>query len=287
MTTDRQTIVDWLKLEDATELFARADEVRRTIAGDVLHVRGLIEISNFCRCDCAYCGLRASNTSLTRYRIPDEEIVEIARKAAGIGFKTIVMQSGEDPHFSGKRVTELVRAIKATGGAITLSLGEWSDEEYADWYKAGADRYLLKHETMDQELYRRLHPNLSFENRLRCQRVLQEIGYQVGSGCMVGLPGQTIESIADDIIYCRDFGFDMAGFGPFRTHPGTPLAGSPDGDNFLALKVLAAARIALRETHLPATTSLVVADTSMREKALHAGANVIMPDITPAKYSLL
>jgi biotin synthase len=220
--------------------------------------------------------------------MPIDEIVATAKKAYETGFRTIVMQSGEDTWFSGDRVTELVRRIKGeTDCAITLSLGEWSRAEYEAWFKAGADRYLLKHETMNPDLYAALHPGLSHENRLRCLHELREIGYQVGSGAMIGLPGQTVEDLADDILFCRDFECDMAGFGPFISHPGTPLAGSPSGSTELTLRVLAAARIVLRETHLPATTSLVVLDRSMRVKALRSGANVIMPDITPAKYSLL
>ncbi|GAB4153197.1 MAG: [FeFe] hydrogenase H-cluster radical SAM maturase HydE [Planctomycetota bacterium] len=288
MHPDRETIIEWLSTEPLDDLRARADALRREIAGDVLHVRGLIEISNHCRCSCTYCGLRPENRQLTRYRMPVDEIVATARKAYETGFKTIVLQSGEDPHFSGKRVTDLVRRIKSeTGCAITLSLGEWSREEYEAWHEAGADRYLLKHETINPELYARLHPGLSQQNRLNCLRILREIGYQVGSGAMIGLPGQTLGDLADDLLFCSSLECDMAGFGPFISHPGTPLAGAPNGSTELTLRVLAAARLVLRETHLPATTSLVVLDKTMRVKALRSGANVIMPDITPAKYSLL
>lgn len=280
----RDDIIYLLNYCDQDELFAHADAVRREVTGDVLQVRGIIELSNYCRCDCKYCGLRASNSSLSRYRIPDDIIIDTARRAYAAGFKTIVLQSGEDPHFSGSRVADIVSAIKETGAAITLSLGEWPREDYELWYRAGADRYLLKHETANPKLFAELRPGLTLENRMKCLRDLREIGFQVGSGAMVGVPGQTVEDLADDLLFCRELEVDMAGFGPFISHPDTPLAHTPAGSIELSKRVVATARIVLRETHLPATTSLAVLDAEARIDLYHCGANVIMPDVTPAPY---
>ncbi|MDZ7816614.1 MAG: [FeFe] hydrogenase H-cluster radical SAM maturase HydE [Planctomycetota bacterium] len=285
MKYTRDDIIAMLVEGDDSELFGQADRVRRELVGDELQVRAIIEISNYCRCGCTYCGLRAADTDVPRYRIPEKEIIELARVASEVGFRTIVLQSGEDEYFSGRRVTELVRAIKEeTDCAITLSLGEWPEEQFREWYEAGADRYLLKHETMNPDLYARMHPRGQQKTRLQALWALRETGYQVGSGCMVGLPGQTAGDLADDILFCRELEVDMAGFGPFISHPGTPLSGYPNGDKDLSLRVLAAARLVLGVAHLPATTSLVVLDSEYRRKALLSGANVIMPDITPAKY---
>ena len=281
----RDQVIRLLSTDDAPRLFRKADTLRRKLHGDVLQVRGIIEISNFCRCNCLYCGLRAGNSALHRYRMAEDEIVRTACEARSAGFMTIVLQSGEDPHFSGSRITNLVTRIKnETGCAITLSLGEWSRREYEEWFEAGADRYLLKHETSNRGLYEKLHPGFSFENRIKCIKDLKDIGFQTGSGAMIGLPGQSVNDLADDIILCKELQIDMAGFGPFISSPDTPFAHERNGSIELSLRVVAAARLVLKEVHLPATTALGILDEQARLRLYSGGANVIMPDITPEPY---
>ncbi len=281
----RNRIVRALLGEFDDELRSAADALRRAVHGDELHVRAIIEISNVCRRDCLYCGLRASNPHLRRYRMEPEEVIDAALRIREAGFWTIVLQSGEDPFYSGARVTDLVGRIKEeTGCAITLSLGEWPEEDYAAWRAAGADRYLLKHETANPVLYDRLHPDSTLDERLAHLRALKRLGYQTGSGAMTGLPGQTAEDLADDILLCARMGIGMAGFGPFISHPDTPLRDAPGGGPRLALRVVAAARLVMPLVHLPATTSLSVLDPVEREAAYRWGANVVMPDVTPEPY---
>lgn len=271
--------------EQMRELLAVADEIRRRYAGDEIHLRGIIEFSNYCRRNCLYCGLRRGNGSLQRYRMPLEEIVECARTASRIGFKTVVLQSGEDPWYTIERVEQLVRAVKSAADvAVTLSIGERPRDEYRRMRAAGADRYLLKHETADESLYRSLHPDCRYAERLRCLRWLREVGFQVGAGCMVGLPGQTTEMMARDILLLRDLEVDMAGIGPFIPNPETPLGDEPGGTVEMTLKMIALARIATKIAHIPATTALSTIDALGREKAWRAGANVVMPNVTPIHY---
>ncbi|MEW6200528.1 MAG: [FeFe] hydrogenase H-cluster radical SAM maturase HydE [bacterium] len=269
-------------------LFNTADRMRQRWVGDEVHVRGLIEISNHCRRDCLYCGLRKSNLKLERYRMTDDEIIETVRTAASLGARTIVIQSGEDPRLTSSRVAGLVGQIKdEVDVAITLSLGEYSPGDFIAMKRAGADRYLLKHETIDRGLYNRLHPDMDYENRICCLEWLKEAGFQVGAGIMVGLPGQTIESIADDILFMKFMELDMAGIGPFIPHPETPLCGAEAGTLEMTLKVIAITRIIIPCLLIPATTAIGTIEFGGRECALRCGANVIMPNATPQKYRKL
>ncbi len=273
--------------EITAELFTLADEKRRKYAGDAVHLRGLIEFSNYCRKNCLYCGLRRDNRSLPRYRMSIEEIYTVGEKIARLGVKTIVLQSGEDLSYDARSIASLLHRLKKLGVAITLSIGERTKEEYALWREAGADRYLLKQETFDEQLFRKLHPDDDHSHRLACQKILAELGYQVGSGNMVGLPGQTIEAIALDIKSFQRWNFDMIGIGPFIPHPDTPLGNfAPDRKKqyLLTLKTLALTRILTRDTHLPATTALGTLVSGGREKGLQCGANVLMPNFTPLAY---
>ncbi len=286
---NRGDLIHFLATPDMNEvgcLYDFADRVRREHVGDAVHLRAIVEFSSFCRNDCLYCGLRRSNHARRRLRMPLDEIVAQCRRAETLGFRTAVLQSGEDPFYGREAIAGLVRRVKAeTGLAVTLAVGERSEEEYRAFFTAGADRYLLKHETSDRELYERLDPGLSHERRIGCLRLLKRIGFQTGSGIMVGLPGQSLESIADDILLFRDLDLDMIGCGPFIPHPATPLAAEPPGSEELTYRVLALARLVTRDTHIPATTALAVtAGDAGRASALCRGANVVMPNITPQPW---
>jgi biotin synthase len=271
--------------EDLERLFHRADEVRRREVGDVVHMRGIIEISNHCACNCLYCGLRAGNRELERYSISVDEIVERALEVAALPIGTIVIQSGEGTPHSAEEIADAIRRIKAAADvAITLSLGQHPDAAYRLWLDAGADRYLLKHETANRELFSYLKPDTDFDERIACLRALREIGFQVGSGNMIGLPGQAIADIADDILLCRDLASDMCTFGPFIPSPYTPLADAATGTVGLSLKTLAVARIVLRDAHIPANTALGTIDPTARARSFHCGTNVIMPNFTPLRF---
>jgi biotin synthase len=266
-------------------LFPAADAARKAGVGDEIFLRGIIEFSNICVQDCLYCGLRRSNSCLKRYRMKDAEILAAARQIREEGIGTVVLQSGEDGFFTQERLCSLVEKIKAdTGLAITLSVGERPKEEYRAFREAGADRYLLKFETTAADLYRRLRPGRSLEERLRALTDLRELGYEVGTGNMVGLPGQGPEILANDLLLMKNLDADMLGIGPFLPHPQTPLASSPPGDLFLTLKALAVARLLTRTTNIPATTALGTLDAIGRIRALEGGANVVMPDFTPPSY---
>lgn len=271
--------------EAGERLFQAADTVRRQEVGDAVFLRGIIEFSNVCERNCLYCGLRKSNRQLTRYRMPDADIIAAARQIREAGIGTVVLQSGEDPLYTPERLCPLVSRIAGeTGLAITLSVGERPAADYAAFREAGAERYLLKHETSDADLFGRLRPGTSLADRLACLATLAGLGYEVGTGNMVGLPDQTPEMLADDLLLMRDIGADMLGIGPFLPHPQTPLADRAAGDLYLTLKVLAVARLLTRSTHIPATTALGVLDGRGRIKALQAGANVVMPDFTPPSF---
>ena len=286
----REEIVRLLALEDDAEtksLFRVADAVRRESVGDDVHIRGLIEFSNYCARNCSYCGLHRDNHKIHRYRMGIDEIVEVASNVVRKGIGTIVLQSGEDPWFTADRVAEIVRGIKSNEDcAITLSIGERSFDDYKIMKEAGADRYLLRHEAANPELYGRLHPGMTLDTRIRCLHDLRALGYQVGAGCMVGLPGQTLDDLATDIIFVRDIGADMVGIGPFIPHPDTPLHEFSGGTLDMTLKMVALARIVTRDAHLPATTAVGSIDEFGREKALMCGANVVMPNYTPLKYRI-
>ena len=271
--------------EEERQLFDLADQVRQQNLGDEVHLRGIIEFSNHCRNDCHYCGLRCSNRDIRRYRIPLDEILSAARHAAELGYGTIVLQSGEDLHYSGEELAEMIRQVKEIGGfAVTVCVGERSREDFLLMKKAGADRYLLKHETADPELFSKLRPGTTLQERLQKLNWLRELGFQVGSGNMVGLPGQTLETLADDLLLLKELDVEMAGIGPFIPHHQTPLKDCRPGNVDLALRTLAVARLVLPQTHLPATTALGTLNQEGRQMALGCGANVIMPNLSPAKY---
>ena len=284
---DKAAIVDLLTVADGEALFRRADDMRRQAVGDAVHLRGLIEFSNFCRNDCMYCGIRRGNRQVSRYRMSEEEVVETARRAVEMGFQTVVLQSGEDMHFDRDRLARIVEKIKQMGVAITLSVGERDYADYKAWRDAGADRYLLRIETTDRDLYHRLNPGMSWQRRVDCLMDIRELGYELGSGIMTGQPGQRIESIADDLLFLRDIGIDMAGIGPFIPHPCTPLADAAGGTLDQALRTMAVMRLLMPDINIPATTAMESLHPQGRMMALQAGANVVMPNVTEGEYRRL
>jgi len=269
------------------ELFAAADRVRRRYVGDEVHLRALIEFSNICKRNCLYCGLRRENKKLKRYRIEPEMIVDLARKAKTYGYKTVVLQSGEDDFYTVDKMVAIIKQIKELDLAITLSIGEKTREEYASYREAGADRYLLRIETTDRDLYHKLDPGMDWDNRVRCLQDLKALGYETGTGCMVGLPGQTLESLADDILFFQSLDADMVGLGPFIPNGDTPLGSEPGGTFELSLKMLAITRLLLPDINIPATTAMEALNPNARIIALQCGANVIMPNATEGVYRRL
>ena len=282
-------IVELLKSDDEL-LFKYADECRKKYVGDEVHLRGLIEFSNVCKNTCKYCGLNCNNKKLERYRLTEDEIIDFARKGVEYGYRTIVLQSGEDAYFTQDRMVHIIKEIKKMDIALTLSLGEKSYEEYKAYKDAGADRYLIRIETTDVDLYNELHPKMSYENRVECLKILQKLGFETGSGCLVGLPNQTIESLANDILFFKENNFDMIGVGPFIPHPETPLwTGKDTKDNKekrfkLSLRVMAVIRLLLKNINIPATTAMESINPNGRIIALQSGANVVMPNITEGDY---
>jgi biotin synthase len=271
--------------EQSDIIFQTADAVRKKEVGDQVHLRGLIEFSNYCKKNCEYCGIRGKNKSIDRYRLSQEEILQTAIRAESLGYRSVVMQSGEDPFFTAEILADMISTIKShTDLAITLSAGEFSYDEYKIIKEAGADRYLLRFETSSEELYQKLHPDSDFHQRIKCLHMLEELGYQVGSGFMVGLPGETPEILADNLLLLQKLDLDMAGIGPFLPNSDTNLAGAPGGTLINSLKAVAIARLLLRNAHIPATTAMGSLDPKGREKALQAGANVIMPNVTPEEF---
>ena len=285
---DKGGIIRLLSVSDEEKeaLFRAADRVRKACVGDEIYLRGIIEFSSYCRRNCHYCGLRAQNRNIHRYRIPDEEIVSRAKALRNKSCTTVVLQSGEDKFYDTDKLCRLIRRIKdETALAITLSVGERSFEDYEAFREAGADRYLLRHETASKSLYRTLHPGHELEERIACLNMLKDLGYEVGSGCIVGLPGQGVDDLADDVLLLRELDIDMIGIGPFIPHPGTPLKNRPVGSTDLVLSMLAVLRLVTRDTNIPATTALGVLDPVARKKAFEAGANVFMPNFTPDPYT--
>ncbi len=274
-------------------LFNRADQVRRQHYGTEVYIRGLIEISNFCKNDCLYCGIRRSNEKAERYRLSDEEICQCCDEGYRLGFRTFVLQGGEDGHYTVQRVKTLVSAIKRNHPdcAVTLSLGERPRADYEIWHQAGADRYLLRHETASRSHYEKLHPSdQSFDARMECLRSLKEIGYQTGAGFMVGSPYQGTTELIADMRFLQAFQPHMVGIGPFIPHHDTPFAGDAAGGLERTLTMVALTRLALPKALIPATTALGTIHPQGRELALKAGANVVMPNLSPVqvrkKYSL-
>lgn len=283
---NKKEIIDILKCPD-TIVLKEADEIRKKYVGDAVHLRGLVEFSNICKRNCLYCGLQSSNVNVERYRLSKEEILRIAKSGVEAGYKTIVMQSGEDSYFNSKILCEIISDIKSLGAALTLSLGERTYDEYKAFKDAGADRYLIRIETTDENLYKKMHPYSDFQNRKRCLRDLKKIGFETGTGCLVGLPGQSFESLADDILFFKELDADMIGIGPFISHPDTPLAGEPNGDFHLALKVMAITRLVLPDINIPATTAMETLKENGRLLALQSGANVVMPNLTDSEHKKL
>jgi biotin synthase len=302
---DKTEILNWLRETNAerlAELWRLADETRRSHVGDAVHLRGLVEISNFCARQCAYCGLRTGNESLVRYRMLADEIFEAAQRAVKFGYGTVVLQSGEDYEITTEWMAEVVRRIKnETSLAVTLSLGERTDDELAAWREAGANRYLLRFETSDRNLFEEIHPPLGNRkcDRIAILRRLREFGFEVGSGIMIGIPGQTYASVANDIALFRELDLDMIGIGPFIPHPATPLGGgfknSPpvNGEQvpnteLMVYKAVALTRLVRPDANIPATTALATINKKNgRELGLQRGANVFMPNLTPLKYRRL
>jgi biotin synthase len=302
---ERGEILQWLRESDPprlASLWQSADQTRQKHVGGEVHLRGLIELSNYCVRLCGYCGLRADNSAIERYRMSDNEVFECVEQAVEFGYGTVVLQSGEDPALTGRRIAGLVRRIKAeTPLAVTLSLGERDDGDLAAWREAGADRYLLRFETSNRALYERIHPSLPGRrsDRLAILRTLRRLGYEVGSGVMIGIPGQTYDDLADDIELFARLELDMIGVGPYLRHPETPLADreawpeAADGQQVSAseemtYKVIALARLVCPRANIPATTALATLNTTYgRELGLVRGANVVMPNLTPPKYRAL
>jgi biotin synthase len=265
-------------------LFERARQVREEIYGTDVYLRGLIEFTNYCKNDCYYCGLRRGNRQAQRYRLSRAQILDCCRTGYRLGFRTFVLQGGEDPACTNEWIAALVREIKREypDCAVTLSLGEHSRAAYELWFAAGADRYLLRHETANEAHYRQLHPQgMSFANRMQCLRDLKEIGFQVGCGFMVGAPFQTLEHILADLRFLQEFQPHMVGIGPFIPHGGTPFHAFPAGSLQLTLRLLAVIRLLLPQVLLPATTALGTIDAKGRELGILAGANVVMPNLSP------
>jgi biotin synthase len=302
----RETSEQWLRETDEArleELWRQADATRRQHVGDAVHLRGLVEFSNVCVRQCAYCGLRAGNRALTRYRMSAAEILECARQAVEFGYGTVVLQSGEDPDCTAAWLAEVVSAIKReTPLAVTLSVGERALADLARWRAAGADRYLIRFETSNRGLYERIHPALPgvISDRFAILRQLRELGYEVGSGVLVGIPGQTYADLAEDIAWFQRLDLDMIGVGPYIPHPQTPLgrqvqAGEtvahvdadeqPPASELMTYKMVALTRLACPRANIPSTTALATLNkTSGRELGLARGANIVMPNLTPVQY---
>jgi biotin synthase len=308
---DDAALAGWLREDAAAELdrlYAAADAVRAATVGPEVHLRGLIEISNACVRACAYCGISVHNRTIQRYRMGREEILDCARRAKELGYGTVVMQAGEDPLLTGPFIAGIVRAIKQeTGLAVTLSLGERGADDLRMWKAAGADRYLLRFESSNPHLYARIHPAAHGHPavdpqgevpRIGMLRELQALGYQAGTGVMVGIPGQTWDDLVRDLRAFQGLDIEMIGVGPWIPHPATPLAQDfsnaaehglqvPNTVN-MALKMVALARLLVPDANIPATTAVATLDKAHgREDALKAGANVVMPNLTPPQYRAL
>ena len=261
-----------------------AVRLRKLHYGDKVFTRGLIEFTNICKNDCYYCGIRKSNRNADRYRMTKEEIMSCCENGYALGFRTFVLQGGEDSYYSDEMIADIVRTIKGSypDCAVTLSIGEKSYESYKLFLEAGADRYLLRHETANEEHYKKLHPEeMSLKNRKQCLYNLKDLGYQVGAGFMVGSPGQTTELLIRDLRFIETFQPHMVGIGPFLPAAGTPFHGEPAGSADLTVKLLSIIRLMHPKVLLPATTALGTAEADGRERGILAGANVIMPNLSP------
>ena len=296
-------LISWLTETDEQrleQLWAEADRVRREHVGEAVHLRGLIEISNYCVRRCAYCGLRVERGELVRYRMTADEVLGSARDALKFGYGTVVLQAGEDPGWRADEIADVIRRIKSeTPLAVTLSLGERTPDEWKLWRAAGADRYLLRFETSNRALYDLIHPvgpNGKLSDRLAMLRELRAIGYEIGSGVMIGIPGQTYADLARDLETFRELDLDMIGVGPFIPHPDTPLGKTeavagpeqPPADELMTLKMVALTRLMCPRANIPSTTALATLNLAQgRELGLQRGANIVMPNVTPLKYRAL
>jgi biotin synthase len=281
---DFKQLLSTLTDDEAEILYAAARRVREAVYGKAVYLRGLIEFTNVCKNNCYYCGIRRDNARISRYRLDDETILDCCDQGYDLDFRTFVLQGGEDPAYSDARICNLVREIKARHPdcAVTLSIGEKSEASYRAYFEAGADRYLLRHETANPEHYRMLHPpELSGENRKRCLKTLKAIGYQVGAGMMVGSPGQTLDYLVDDLLFMRELQPEMIGIGPFIPQKDTPFGTQAQGSLEMTLHLLAIIRLMQPDVLLPATTALGTIDPTGREKGILAGANVVMPNLSP------
>lgn len=281
-------IVHFLRAKHPDEidrLYTMADEVRKEHVGDQVHIRGIVEASNICEKNCSYCGIRKDNNKVKRYKLTSEEIFDSAGFAHSLGYKTILIQTGEAKVYPVVEMCRLIEKIKRSFDmAVTLSLGELKREDYAGLKNAGADRYLLRFETSDRQLFAKLKPDGDLDARIARIRWLKQLGFQVGSGIMVGLPGQSFESIARDILFFKELNLDMVGSGPFIASENTPLAGAAGGDLTVSLKLIALTRLVTLNAHIPATTALGTIHPEGRQRGLKCGANVLMPNCTPRKY---
>ena len=289
----------WIQLlserSEETDQYARdlGNKVRQQIYGNVIYVRGLIEFTNYCKNDCYYCGIRRSNKNAQRYRLTEEDILLCCQQGYELGFRTFVLQGGEDGYYTDERLLSIIHKIKAEypDCALTLSIGEKSEESYRDYREAGVDRYLLRHETADEEHYGKLHPSsMSCEHRKNCLRTLKKLGFQTGAGFMVGAPYQTVENLADDFLFLKELNPEMVGIGPFIPHQDTPFYGEKSGTLEDTLFYLALLRLMLPHVLLPATTALGTIHPKGREIGVLSGANVVMPNLSPVsvrkKYML-
>lgn len=273
-------------------LIEKAYALRRLHFGHRVYVRGLIEFTNVCKNPCRYCGISTYNKSVPRIRLTETQIIETAKRGYALGFRTFVLQGGEDAYFKDEMLLGILRAIKEScpEAAMTLSIGERTKESYQQYYDAGADRFLLRHECVNPTLYQNLHPGMSLENRIQCLYDLKSIGFQVGSGFMVGVPGQTLSDLCEDLIFLKALNPQMVGIGPFIPHEKTPLKDAPPGSAKLTYALIAILRILLPKALIPATTSLATLNPQNRYAGFRAGANVVMPNLTPyeckASYQL-
>jgi len=298
-TLSKADIISLLKADKqgTTKLFKKANEVKIKTIGNKVYYRGLVEFSNICEKDCLYCGIRKSNTNFEKYNLSDKEIIEAAKFAYKEDYGSLVLQSGElKSEYFTNRITNLLKAIKNVSNnelGITISLGEQTEETYKKWFNAGAHRYLLRIESSNKDLYYKIHPKNqkhNFEERINCLKSLKKLGYQTGTGVMIGLPFQTYEDLANDLLFMKELDIDMCGMGPFIEHEDTPLYQFKDQlmpleNRFdLTLKMIAVLRIVMKDINIASATALQAIDPMGREKALKIGANIIMPNITDTKY---
>lgn len=276
-------LLEGLDDDSTIYLHEKANEKRLETYGNKVFMRGLIEFTNYCKQDCNYCGIRRDNKKASRYRLNKEQILECCEQGYRLGYRTYVLQSGEDPKYCDEDIIDIVKSIKEKYPecAVTLSIGEKPYDSYKKYHEAGADRYLLRHEVISENLYKELHPNMDYNNRIECLYNLKEIGYQVGTGFMIGLPNQGIDDYVDELLFLKEFQPHMIGIGPFIPHKDTPLNSAEGGTVEMTCILLSLIRLLLPKVLLPATTALGSLNNKGREKGLKAGANIVMPNLSP------